>query len=107
MDAEYPGAQPETAERLIKLRERLREFRTELSDGNVSPQLWSGVVECGVEAAAIRKAAMSQLDNEPDCERNREAAGYAIRIETDIWSFANAIAGLCLKQADARRESDG
>ena len=107
MDAECPGIQPETAERLITLRERLRAFRAELSEGNVSPELWSGVVECGVEAAAIRKEAMDLLDREPECERVRQGAGYAIRIETDIWSFANAIAGLCLKQTNVRRKSEG
>jgi hypothetical protein len=107
VDADCSGIQPQTAERLILLRERLREFRAELSEGNVSAELWSGVVECGVEAAAIRKEAMDMLDDQPDCERVRQGAGYAIRIETDIWSFANAIAGLCLKQANVRRDSDG
>lgn len=107
MDAECPEIQPETAQRLISLRERLRGFRAELSEGNVSAELWAGVVECGVEAAAIRRAAMDLLDREPERERNRQGAGYAIRIETDIWYFADAIAGLCLKQTDARRKSEG
>ncbi|HIV57501.1 MAG TPA: hypothetical protein H9902_06045 [Candidatus Stackebrandtia faecavium] len=107
MDSECSGIQPEIAQRLIVLRERLRDFRSELSEGHVSPALWSGVVECGTEAAAIRKEAMRLLDQDPGSEYRREGAGYAIRIETDIWSFANAIAGLCLKQADARHESEG
>lgn len=106
MDAEHPGIQPDGAQRLITLRERLCGFRSELSEGNVSAELWAGVVECGVEAAAIRKDAMELLDREPEQERHRQSAGYAIRIETDIWSFANAIAGLCLKQTDARRNPD-
>lgn len=107
MDAEIPGFQPAERQRLITLRERLRGFRSELSEGQVSPQLWSGVVECGVEATALRKSAMAMLDREPDSDRIRQGAGYAIRIETDIWSFANAIAGLCLKQSDMRRNTEG
>ncbi|MFD0556063.1 hypothetical protein FB566_1286 [Stackebrandtia endophytica] len=107
MDAEIPGFQPAERQRLITLRERLRGFRSELSEGQVSPQLWSGVVECGVEATALRKSAMAMLDREPDSDRIRQGAGYAIRIETDIWSFANAIAGLCLKQSNMRRNTEG
>lgn len=106
VDADRPGIQPETAARLVTLRERLSEYRAELQEGNVSPELWSGVVECGVEATALRESAMSQLDRAPDNEHTRRGAGYAISIETDIWSFANAIAGLCLKQAEARRDTD-
>ncbi|ADD41531.1 hypothetical protein [Stackebrandtia nassauensis] len=106
MDADCPGIQPDTAARLVTLRERLRGFRAELQEGNVSPELWSGVVECGVEATSLRESAMNQLNREPDSEHTRRGAGYAISIETDIWSFANAIAGLCLKQAEARRDTD-
>ncbi|CAM3337353.1 hypothetical protein STSO111631_14625 [Stackebrandtia soli] len=89
------------------MREKLRRFREELSAGRVSAQLWSGVVECGAEATSLRQAAMDTLDNDPECERARVSAQYAIRIENDIWSFADAIAGLCLKQAGVRREGDG
>ncbi|WP_147140227.1 hypothetical protein [Stackebrandtia albiflava] len=106
MEAEFPGFQPEDRQRLVTLRERLRGYRSELSEGHVSPELWSGVVECGVEATALRKAAMALLDRDPESDHIRRGAGYAIRIETDIWSFANAIAGLCLKQSDARRNRE-
>ena len=87
VDAEIPGFQPAERQRLITLRERLRGFRSELSEGQVS--------------------ALAMLDREPDSDRIRQGAGYAIRIETDIWSFANAIAGLCLKQSDMRRNTEG
>jgi hypothetical protein len=107
VDSECPDTQPEAADRLVTLRERLRGFRSGLQAGNVSPELWSGVVECGVEATALRKSAMSALDDDPECERSRKSAGYAIRIETDIWAFADAIAGLCLKNAEAPRKTDG
>lgn len=107
MDAEIPGFRPAERQRLITLRDRLRGFRSELSEGHVSPELWSGIVECGVEATSLRKTAMAMLDDEPDSDHIRQGAGYAIRIETDIWSFANAIAGLCLKESNANRETDG
>lgn len=107
MDADSSGVQPENASRLVTLRERLRGYRTELSEGHVSPELWSGVVECGAEATALREEAMDLLNRDPDSERRQEVAGHAVRIESDIWTFANAIAGLCLKQAEPRRKRGG